>query len=496
MAFQKFANANIIEQDINIPVWDKMRSSSQADGFASREASRIALTEYSPKDYMLSHCTIVASVDTEPGPGPIGRHLEGNYTVNRPYQDYYVTPDTSDFINNNNDCWERRLLLSSFRTFVGGDNFVEHLQIPEMSKGKIIDAVARDIGKSIYVDILVATHRKHRPLIAAINNRELQTLSMGCNVLHTTCTKCGNVAADETELCHHIKYEKGNSFLDHLGKTRKVAELCGHVTAEPGSVKFIEASWVANPAFKGAVIRNILTPEEIERHAPMIQVAFSQPPRTADPNQMAKAARRVQPEGFTPKSGFDFGQGEEDEFGGASDDTKNSDPLSDVVDNLATHIRNKALQKLRDEMKGKAPPRADLDENVNDTLIKQASKVPFWRRIALELNTSLKDPNKTRRLLLGLLHHRRGGWAAVKAANTFSGSEVLAISRILDTVQGVRKVAGEARIYRTVIAVGGSQSYGDADSYLTACRRVLGRQLTETEKQSLVVKGKLFDLGC
>jgi len=50
-------------------------------------------------------------------------------------------------------------------------------------------------------------------------------------------------------------------------------------------------------------------------------------------------------------------------------------------------------------------------------------------------------------------------------------------------------------VYRTVLAVGGSEPYGDEATYLAACRRVLGRELTNTEKTSLVVKGKLFDFG-
>lgn len=505
MAFQKFANANIIRPDINVPAWDAMRSVSKAGGalFAKRGTSKISIKEYSPTDYMLSHCTIVASVDTEEGPGKLGRHMEGAFEVDRQYSDYLITPETSQYVNNNNDAWERRLLLSSFRTFIGGENYVEHLQIPEMSKGKIIDAVARDIGDSIYIDILVATNRKHRPLIAAINSRQLQTLSMGCNVTHTVCTKCGNVAQDETQLCAHIKYEKGNTFIDHLGKTRKVAELCGHINDEPNSVKFIEASWVANPAFTGAVLRNILTPEEAQLHAPMIQAALNHPTRISDRSLMSRAARSF-PSHAMARNALDFGQGQEDEFGGAGDSggdaggdatAPKEDPLNKAVDDLAKHIRDKALQKVREDMSPKNDLPANLSENRNDTLIREASQNPYWKKIALVLNRSLRDPLKTRKLVLGLLYYKLGSWRAVQASNSFSGQEILAISRVLDTVESVPRVAGEARIYRTVLAVGGSEPYGNEDVYLTACRRVLGRELTTTERESLIVKGKLFDLG-
>lgn len=490
MAFSKFAKANLIKPDINIPIWDKVRDSAQALGsaFKTREASKISLKEYHPDNYMLSHCTIVASVDTEEGPGALGRQIEGSFQVERLYQDYYITPESSQYVNNNRDAWERKLLLSSFRTFVGGENYVEHLQIPEMSKGKILDAAARDIGDSVYIDILVATHRKHRPLIAAIHSGQLQTLSMGCTVAYTICTKCGNVASDQPQLCPHIKYEKGNKFADSLGTQRVVAELCGHFKDEPGSVKFIEASWVANPAFTGAVLRSILSPEEAavynQLHAPRIQVAFSSPARVSDPNLIAKAARRA----------FDLGQGQQEEFGGPTPKSEDKGPLDGAIDDLAKHIREKALQKVREEMKDEEET-TTRSPNLNDTLIHEASKHQSWQKVAKSLYGTLKDVVATKRMLLGLLHYKHGGWQSVRRANTFSGREVLAISRIIDTVEGIPSIAGEARVYRTVLAVGGTTPYGNESTYLAACRRVHGRDLTETEKQTLIVKGKLFDLG-
>jgi hypothetical protein len=373
-----------------------------------------------------------------------------------------------------------------------------------MSKGKIIDAAARDIGDSIYIDILVATHRKFKPLVASIQQGQLQTLSMGCNVSFTICSQCGNVAVDETQLCPHIKYAKGNSFIDELGRNRKIAELCGHYSAEPGSVKFIEASWVANPAFTGAVLRNILSPEEAQvynaLHKDKVVVALSSPARTSDPGMMARAARTVRPMGFDPKVSFDFGQEEQfggaDSAGGADTKEKEPDPMEDAVSETANFIRERALRRIREQLTEKNVPN-DMDENENDTLIKQASRSPQWRRIAsLVLKKVGGNPARARRILLGLLHHKRGGWKAVSASTEkFSSAEVLAISRVLDTLEGQPVIAGEARIYRTVLAVGGAAVYGNEDSYLAACGRVLGRQLTQTEAQTLIVKGKLFDLG-
>lgn len=522
MAFAKYANASIIQPLVSLSMWDEVRSTAMVLGsaFENREARSIAaLQKFDPQQYMLSHCTIIASVDTEKGPGLLGRRMEGGQQINRKYADYLITPQTSKYVNNNQDSWERKLLLGTFRTFIGGQNYVEHLQIPELSKGRVIDAAARDIGDSIYVDILVATELKHKPLVAAIQSRELQTLSMGCTVAYTICSKCGNVAEDETQLCNHIKYAKGNTYIDAVGKVRKVAELCGHST-DPASVKFIEASWVANPAFTGAVLRNILTPAEIAAVGPRIQMAYSLPVPSADPNQMAKAARdgRVMRRLGSPISGrqlvaeqdakepaqapaaedkseggFDFGQG--GEFGGGEDKGDDKGGVDKAVDEYAELVKEKALDKLRGELTQKElAPRADLDENQNNTLIREASKSEAWRNIARVVLARVPHTVIARKLVLGLILFKKGGWASVRAANSFSGREVLAISRFLDEFEG-SKIAGEARVYRTVLAAGGTAAYGDLDGFLAACRRILGRSITTNEQDALVTKGRLFDIG-
>jgi hypothetical protein len=489
MAFLKYANAAVVKPITSLPAWDEVRHRAMQGGsaFDQRIAAQVVLKEFDPNKFLLSHCTIIASVDTENGPGKLGRNFEGGFTVNRRYSDYFITPSTAKYVNNNQDSWERKLLLATFKTFVGGENYVEHLQIPELSKGKIIDAAARDIGDSIYVDILVATDRQHGPLIDAISSGQLQTLSMGCQVSHTTCTKCGNTSEDETQLCSHIRYQKGNTFVDALGKQRKIAELCGHYT-DPKSVKFIEASWVANPAFTGAVLRNIFSPQEIAQMSPKIQVAFSQPARVADPRLIQKAARRTlwaQDQGQNPTEGE----------GQAPAAAPPEDPMESAVSELADHIRQKAIEKVRGEMNGPQPtPGPPGSENLNETLIRQAlAENPALRKIAGVVFKSVKDPLIARRILTGLVHHRNGGWIQVSKQG-FSGKEILAISRILDLNSGLR-MAGDNRIYRTVVAVGGAAAYADVESYLTACHRVIRRDMTQAEKEALIVKGRLFDLG-
>jgi hypothetical protein len=266
MAMLRYGSATVAEPSISSDKWTKTiccghkAKCACGSGSCRVKVARTILAKYSPEKYLLSHCTIIAAVDVENAPESKSE-----------FKDYLIKPEYSKFVNNNGDAWTKRLLASTYRSFIGANNYLEHVQIPELAKGKIIDAVLRDVpvgkdkqGKDIttfYVDILVATERKHKELVRKIEAGELKTLSMGCKIAYSICTKCGNKAADESQACPCVRYEKNNVFYGSDGVQRKVAELCGH-ESDPDSVTFIDASWVANPAFTGAVIRNVITPPE------------------------------------------------------------------------------------------------------------------------------------------------------------------------------------------------------------------------------------------
>lgn len=501
MAFLKYASAAVVKPLVSLANWQDIRTAASA-GHPYREAAaqapnRVVLQEYDPGKFLLTHCTIIASVDTEQSSEPLGRQLVEGFQIDRRYADWLVTPETAKYVNNNNDCWERKLLLASFKSFVGGENYVEHIQIPELSKGKIIDAASRDIGDSIYVDILVATDRRHAPLIEAITTGRLQTLSMGCQVAHTTCTKCGNVAEDEAQLCPHIRYMKGNEWFDALGKKRRIAELCGHISAEPGSVKFIEASWVANPAFTGAVLRSILSPSQGKALGERIQVAFSEPARTADPSLLQKAARRVVPTHFhtVVSEDFDFNP---DQGGAPAEQAKpeEKDPLDDVVNELADALRERAVAKLRKDMGAGETDRAhNTVENQNEDLIKSAMRHPEWRALAHLVVRLTPGPKAARQMLAGLIRYRSGGWQAVRRASNLTGREMLALARIIDRLSRKQAMAGEGRVYRAVLAAGGPSKYPDTATYVEACARHMGHAPNQQEIKALVMKGRIYECG-
>jgi hypothetical protein len=211
---------------------------------------------FSQDNYLFSHCTIVASVKSEEN-------------------GYYIDPVCTPLVNNNGNAWTNEVLLATFRTFCGAENYLEHVQIPELSKGKIIDAVLRPVkykgenGKTAdvyYCDILVATNRRHDSLVRKIASGKLTTMSMGCLAHWVQCSKCGKVLGDNDQNCPCLERQILTTFKDENGTERIVAELCGRVitkdgkrAGDPDSVKFIEASWVEKPAFVGAVLNHYIS---------------------------------------------------------------------------------------------------------------------------------------------------------------------------------------------------------------------------------------------
>ena len=194
--------------------------------------------KFNQEDNLFVHSTIVSSVDVASN-------------------GYYINPPCDQLVNTNGNAWSTPVLLATFRSFVGKNNYFEHIQIPALSKGKILDAVARPIrfagkdGKDadvLYVDILVAVDRKHSDIVKRIEDGELNAMSMGCLAHVVQCSKCGKEFTDEMPACNHIQNELLTYFTDDKGNRRIVAELCGrcikdengNLVGDPNSLEFIE----------------------------------------------------------------------------------------------------------------------------------------------------------------------------------------------------------------------------------------------------------------
>jgi len=492
VAFLRYANARTVSPYTTGQGWDKVRvaaAQTRMDRSLVDQASKILNEQFDPSRYLLSHATIVASVDTVDVPNArLGAATVGGKMVNRKTTAFRIKPECEQYINNNFDSWSRNVLLKSYRTFIGAHNFLEHVQIENLSKGRILDAVARDIGDSVYIDILIATDRKHRELIKDIESGELTTLSMGCSIDGSTCTQCGHWAADETEFCDHIKYMKGNTFYDERGNRCRIAELCGDESLDPtAGVVFIEGSWVKIPAFKGAVRRNLITlsSDDNAKLAKKINRVYSFPATVPADGAFLKAAHGTLVDGQSPLSfrdarrpasmtviaadDMDMDMGVDE--GGGDEAPAAPPPASDPLKDLTDEIKRKVLDNVRDSLKNDLT-KGDLAKVIsdatapNDTMVKQAMEKKAREKRAAYLS----GVNKVVRT---------------------AGSDLELIQKIarLNTRWSIFLPGS---LYCTALKVGGSHKYGSLQSFLGKCQGHLGRAPTVPEARALVRLAKLL----
>ncbi|MEL7339116.1 MAG: hypothetical protein AAGM67_01420, partial [Bacteroidota bacterium] len=277
---------------------------------------------------------------------------------------------------------------------------------------------------------------------------KMDTLSMGCTLVESQCTKCGHVAVDETDLCEHIKYEKGNRFFYPNGQQGIVAELCGHHSLEGGGVNFIEASWVENPAFKGAVLRNTLNaseaPIEVQKQAE--EVLQSPPPQWLEDSPFQKKA-------------FDFGSEDEGEEEEPVEEPKDS--LQEAEDELYGDMKRRVIKRIKDELKkeeeGSRPAPENSSAQLDSTLIKDAQV----HRIAVAtlIKTSQNDADFINRL------------------------------SIYNEEKGIRI---PMPVYRAALKLGSSSKYSSLSDFQKACREVLGYVPAQAEQRTLIRLSKLL----
>ena len=280
MAFKKYAGAALAEPVISLGDWEKLHGRRVFNGHKTASIQKISEEQ---TRYLLSHCTIMSSVMCEDEP-----------------EDYLIKPECSHLVNNNDDAWTNEVLALSHKSFVGAFNFVEHYQNSKHAKGHILDAILRKIqiaGPDVWVyfcDILVATDLAHEDLVSEIRGGDVRYLSMGCVTDLVICSYCGAKVADDGGYCNHLMFQKGTFIPDERDHNvmRRVAEMCGHKSLPHGGVKFVEASWVATPAFPGAALRNVVADGWIGPKTPYTAASSE---KGASWRQKAAAERRRRP---------------------------------------------------------------------------------------------------------------------------------------------------------------------------------------------------------
>lgn len=525
MARKHFANAIVSQQDVPFDAWMEVIRNQNEGAVPKDHVSRIAKTvlrKCDPKQYLLSHATIVASVDTvQPKGVKTGRVMNRGVQIDVRWPDFRIKPDCLDIINNNGDAWERSLLLSTYRSFIGAHNYLEHIQLPELSKGFIVDAVARDLGNSCYIDILVATDRKHNQLVSDILSGNITGLSMGCISLFTICTKCGNVASDDSQLCPCIQYEgKHTEFIDETGQKQKIAELIGHVSV-PNSNQFIEASWVRNPAFRGAVRRNFLNADSPHLAAKVSDALILNNSRNFNIDGIAKAAsvRKAQQQsddsmdldallGDSGGQADDAGAqgGSDDQAGGQADQSGDSGQAqapsgatskSDAIDKLLEKAQEQLLSIMVEKLGEKLAPKPEDVGSVlstapmsltspNDSMMRGAST--FSAKVA-----SLYPSNPKLVKWASNVHQivHKGGFKAIKAAG-LKPKDLIVLSWLEDRVNGKNY---NPELYKIALKIGPMSNYESEKSYLIAAQTNSNRSLSIRELNFLSWKGKIASIA-
>lgn len=302
--------------------------------------------------------------------------------------------------------------------------------------------------------------------------------SHNCTVTGTICTKCGHWAADETESCTHIKYEKGNTFFDEQGRQHRVAELCGHSSIDPdGGVQFIEASWVGTPAFTGAVLRNIISVHQGDELGKAASAMLQTPPEEWTKGQRRKAAALAfGGEHFLAgwdDEGGDFG----DEGGGEEapkEPEKSKGPFEDLEDELTNHLKDRVRKRLKKDMDEKDLADAlgpeDSSTSPNDNVVKQSR---------LMMDDLVSQDRK----------------AVYGATMAFLCRTAAHDVDLIDKVALLNKEYGVAipvPIYRAAVRLGSLSGYQSVDDYFRACQAALGRKPTTAEAKTLIRLGKLI----
>lgn len=525
MAFRRTARAIVERSNIQFDDWmEELRNQNEGavpKDFVARTAKTI-LRKCDPKQYLLSHATIVASVDCySPKMPKIGRSMNRGVQIDARWPDFRIVPECHDIINNNGDAWERSLLLSSYRTFIGAHNYLEHIQLPELSKGFIVDAIARDLGKSCYIDILVATDRKHNQLVSDILTGAITGLSMGCISLFTTCTRCGNVASDDSQLCPCIQYDgKGSKFSDENGVEHPLSEIIGHVSV-PNSNQFIEASWVRNPAFRGAVRRNILNPDSSHYAAQMtksnsIHVLRSSLPEMSGIKKAASlrfgqagqgdqiSQDQSDEELFGDQGAQDQGgQGAQDQGGqgqggqGQGGQGQNESPelKSDKIDELLEKAQEQLLTIMVEKLGEKLAPKpsdvgvvaSPIDlESSNDSMVRSSEE--FGRKVKSKFPTNAKLIRWA--MTAWKIVHEQGVSGVRKAGMT--PKDLIVLSWIEDSCRGR---SYSSNLYKVAMDVGAMKKFPSEISYIAACKKRLGRNLSVVERDFLIWKGRISSVS-
>lgn len=192
-----------------------------------------------------------------------------------------------DEVNDNGDWFSEGELQKAAKTFIGVPVFVNHQNDDiEKARGKVVHAWYDDSIGGIYTINMVDKVAFPR-LARGIEQGYVTGTSMGCQVQYSCCSICHHRAATAKEFCSHVKERKKKRFTGeheckYHGSPNAGSEPCPVCGCKKGSaqkhsykdhqifehnfgVKFIEDSFVVNPACHDCLVQDILNPEGVRK---------------------------------------------------------------------------------------------------------------------------------------------------------------------------------------------------------------------------------------
>ncbi len=190
-------------------------------------------------------------------------------------------------VNDNGDCWTGEQLKKTAHTFIGVPLFCNHQNDDiEKARGKVVHAWYDEKAQGIYT--ISAVDRVAYPKLArGIQSNYVIGTSMGCAVTVSVCSCCGNAAKVAQDYCDCVKNRKNRSFSGKIsfayGKNgvlvdgnrqcpvKFAVDADGKIEHKAQRIyqwnfgsKFIENSFVVNPACHSCGVKQILNTGQFE----------------------------------------------------------------------------------------------------------------------------------------------------------------------------------------------------------------------------------------
>lgn len=229
---------------------------------------------------------------------------------------YSIVRAISSRVNLNCDGFRREEILGAveghephnqkfgYRTFVGKNNHIDHHNQPELAEGDprhaprgeilhawyveedfqepvlmtgfpdpaakyLEDPIAKMAGQDCWVKLLIANDRRKVPVLCeAIEKGVVTKVSMGAEIINSSCTVCGNVARHEFEYCMHSRpFNRGFVFPAEETSPLVTAGVINRgdpvLAAEDNhGLQFFEISWILDvQADPTAVVKDLIKGE-------------------------------------------------------------------------------------------------------------------------------------------------------------------------------------------------------------------------------------------